>query len=140
MQAGSLVTRSQGKHLIWRGRAGYTNVFVTGADAGGGPDVNVFNAADTKQPLLHFFPYDTAFTGGVRVAAGDTNADGQAEIITAAGVGGGPNVAVFNGVTGQELASFFPYDIGFAGGVRVAGVARQRRPRGRGFRTGTGRW
>src|SRR5262249_50856128 len=51
------------------------SVFVTAADAGGGPDVKVFGASltgvDKDQPLDEFFAFDMRFTGGVRVAVGD---------------------------------------------------------------------
>ena len=93
---------------------------ITGADAGGGPHVKVFSG--TKGTLLaSFMAYDPSFTGGVRVAAGDINGDGFADIITGAGAGGGPHVKVFSGATGQLLASFFAYDPRFTGGVYVAG-------------------
>src|SRR5262249_54744430 len=70
-------------------------VFVTAADAGGGPDVKVFNADGSFR--AGFFAYDPAFTGGVRIAVGDVNGDGYPDVICAAGPGGGPNVIAFSG-------------------------------------------
>jgi FG-GAP repeat len=96
---------------------------VTGAGPGGGPHVRVFNGvtgADIPGPLGGFFAYDPAFPGGVRVAAGDLNGDGRAELITGAGPGGGPHVRVFDGAHGGELRSFFAFDPAFSGGVFVA--------------------
>src|SRR5690606_760725 len=46
----------------------------------------------------------------------DTNAD----IVTGADAGGGPHVRVFSGLDLSEMQSFFPFDINFGGGVRVA--------------------
>ena len=93
---------------------------ITGADAGGGPHVRVFSGA-TGGELMSFFAYDPAFRGGVRVAATDVDRDGRADIITAAGPGGGPHVRAFSGATGAEIASFFAYDPSFKGGLFVAG-------------------
>ncbi len=98
-------------------------IYVTGADAGGGPDVKVFDAA-TGQVKFGFFAYDAHFTGGVRVAVGDVNGDGFPDVICAAGPGGGPNISVFDGRTGLPLAgplgSFFAFDPRFTGGLYVA--------------------
>lgn len=121
---------------------------VTGAGETGGPHVRVFDgaalfstvpvavatattatltgdAATTLTPTpaavkLEFFAYDVAFTGGVRLAVEDVTGDGKADIVTGAGETGGPHVKVFNGATGQEVYSFFAYDVAFRGGVYVA--------------------
>ena len=78
---------------------------VTGAGPGGGPHVEVFSAAaplsldstGRAKPKSQFFAYSSNFTGGVYVAAGDYNGDGFADILTGAGLGGGPHVEVFSG-------------------------------------------
>ena len=68
---------------------------ITGAGAGGGPHVEVFDL--TGHLENEFFAYDPRFTGGVNVAVGDLTGDGQGDIITGAGAGGGPHVKVFDG-------------------------------------------
>src|ERR1043166_3529864 len=92
---------------------------VVGADSGGGPHVKVFDGA-TNTLLMSFFAFGATFTGGVRVAAGDVDGDRIADIIVAAGPGGGPQVQVFSGKDQSLLMSFFAYDAGFTGGVYVA--------------------
>src|SRR5262249_56120387 len=75
--------------------------------------------------LGSFFAYDPAFTGGVRVAACDVDGDGRAEIVTAAGPGGGPDVRVY-GLTPFGLvlkAAFFAYSPTFTGRLYVASGA-----------------
>jgi len=68
-----------------------------------------------------FMAYPEGFRGGVRVAALDVDGDGQAEILTGAGPGGGPHVrAIGPGLA--EAASLFAYDPRFTGGVTVAGA------------------
>ena len=99
---------------------------VTGAGQGGGPSVKVFDG--TSNTLLRsFFAYDASFTGGVRVAAGDVNGDGFADIITGAGPGGGPHVKVFDGTQLNLLHSFFAYEANFTGGVFVGGIGSGQR-------------
>src|SRR5205823_13135310 len=96
-------------------------------DAGGGPNVTVFQgAADLSlarqpSPILSYFPYDIHFTGGVRVTAGDVNGDGRAEIVAGAGPGGGPNVTVYRLVNGQPqvLQSYFAFDPRLAAGLFI---------------------
>ena len=92
---------------------------IVGTGVGGGANVRVFDGA-TGDLIRSFFAYDPAFRGGVNVAAGDVNGDGVPDIITGVGVGGGANVRVFDGVTGDLIRSFFAYDPAFRGGVLVA--------------------
>jgi hypothetical protein len=92
---------------------------ITGAGPGAGPHVKVFSGR-TSAELASFFAYDASFSGGVRVASGDVNGDGRADIITAAGPGAGPHVKVFSGQSLAELRSFFAYGPTFTGGVFVA--------------------
>jgi hypothetical protein len=92
---------------------------ITGAGAGGGPDVRVFDG-QTGPLIQEFFAYTAAFAGGVTVAAGDVNGDGFADIITGAGPGGGPHVEAFDGHTGALIRSFMGADPTFTGGVFVA--------------------
>ena len=80
--------------------------------------VTVLDGADLS--VLRTLTAYPGFTGGVWVAAGDVTGDGYADIVTGAGPGGAPHVRVFDGRTGVEKNSFFAYDAGFSGGVRVA--------------------
>jgi uncharacterized repeat protein (TIGR01451 family) len=96
-------------------------LYAVGADAGGGPHVRVFSGTVPTE-RFSFFAYNINFTGGVRVAMGDITGDGTADIITAAGPGGGPHVRAFDGNTGVQIPgfNFMAYDINFTGGVFVA--------------------
>jgi parallel beta-helix repeat protein len=91
---------------------------ITGAGAGGGANVKVFDGATFLQ-IRSFFAF-TDFNGGVFVGAGDVTGDGRADIIAGAGAGGGAHVKVFDGATFVQLASFFAFT-DFGGGVRVSG-------------------
>jgi hypothetical protein len=91
---------------------------ITGASTGAA-HVKIFSGT-TNGEIGSFFAYDVAFQGGVYVASGDVNGDGFDDIITGAGLGGGPHVKVFDGLTRQVIISFFAFDIQFQGGVRVA--------------------
>jgi hypothetical protein len=94
---------------------------VTGTGVGGGPLVKVFDGARGSL-LASFFAYESTFRGGVVATAADIDGDGKAEIITGAGVGGGPLVKVWDAVTGTLRLSFR---------LRVELPRRSQRGRGR---------
>jgi hypothetical protein len=111
--------------------AGNTYIAV-GADAGGTPQVVVYNAA-TGALVAQFFAFVPSFTGGVRVAVDDINGDGVSDIIVAAGPGGGvPQIEIINGtmlnnvqangqIANSALLASFNYTApGFTGGGFVA--------------------
>jgi virginiamycin B lyase len=62
---------------------------------------------------IWFTESDSTKIGRVRVTGATT------DVVTGAGAGGGPHVQVLSGADGHVLRSFFPYDPGFTGGVRV---------------------
>jgi hypothetical protein len=66
-----------------------------------------------------FFAYGPGFRGGAYIASGEFSGNSNAEVVTGAGPGGGPDVAIFN-AHGTGLNRFFAYGGGFGGGVRVA--------------------
>jgi len=91
--------------------------FVTGAGAGGQSQVKLMDASGSVLRQVSAFD---AFNAPVSVAYGYLNNDGIKDIVVAAGPGGGPHVKVFEGLTGNEIASFYAYDANFRGGVNVA--------------------
>jgi hypothetical protein len=94
---------------------------VVGSAAGriSGPNVKAFT--DTGLELGGFSPYGFGSTSGARVAVGDVNGDGFADIVTGPDKGTfGAHVKVFSGATGLEVDSFLAYETPFTKGVFVA--------------------
>jgi predicted outer membrane repeat protein len=91
---------------------------VTGAGAGGAPHVKVWDGA-THTLLSQWYAYDPAFRGGVNVSGGYLGSDGSVMVVTGAGAGMAPEVAVWNALTGEEISRFLAYSSQFMGGVRV---------------------
>src|SRR5262249_14174311 len=117
-------------------RDGFAEV-IAGAGLGGGPQVAVFRIpagyhvlpgpggpapANTFPMELtrSFFVADPNTRGGVRVAAGDVNGDGFADIITTSGPGGAPNIMVIDGNGPRTIWNIQAFDPSFTGGVYVA--------------------
>jgi hypothetical protein len=104
---------------------GRSEIVVT-PDMGGGPRVLVFDGRDGR-PLASFLGIqDDSFRGGARVAVGDLNRDGVADLLVSAGFGGGPRVAGFDGTTVAGPAprklfdDFFLFDTDLRNGAYVA--------------------
>jgi hypothetical protein len=91
---------------------------AAGSGAGTESRVEVYDPF-TGNRLRTFSPFP-GFNNGVSVAVGDVNRDGVPDVAVAATAGGGPHVKVYDGVSGNELLSFFAYDGGFRGGVTLA--------------------
>ena len=91
---------------------------VTGAGAGGAPHVKVWDGA-THTLLSQWFAYALDFRGGVNVSGGYLGSDGTVEVVTGAGAGMAPEVAVWDPLTGEEISRFLAYSSQFMGGVRV---------------------
>ncbi len=90
---------------------------ITAAGAGGGPHIKVFDGK-THQVLSSFFAYNSTFSGGLNIAAGDIG-NGLVGIITAPDGLMGPQVRVFS-PSGDLLKTFNAYGADFKGGVKVA--------------------
>ena len=104
---------------------------IVSPDSNSRPDVKIFKIVPPPTQIgtatagLHAIirAYTAAYRNGVRVASGDVNGDGRDDIITSR-VKGTPNVRVFDGRTGRQLAgrigSFNAFSREFRGGVYIA--------------------
>jgi hypothetical protein len=95
-------------------------LIATATGPGGGPHVRVLRA--NGSPVASFYAYGPNFPGGVNVAMGDLDGDGDDEVITGVGPGGGPHVRAFHSDGSDAGTSFYAYDPGFTGGVNVAAI------------------
>ncbi len=98
-------------------------VLFVGAGPGMDPVITAYEA-DTGAVKFTKTVYADSFRGGVRVAAADFNQDGYPDLLVAPGAGGGPNIRIYDGKTGNQIAgplgSFWAFDPSFQGGVNIA--------------------
>lgn len=81
------------------------------------PEVRVFDKEFNQ--VESFLAVDGQFSGGLDVALGDTDGNGDDEIIVGAGRGGGPLVQVFSS-DGTLLSQWYAYDQTLRTGIHVA--------------------
>jgi hypothetical protein len=91
---------------------------------GSGPGIASVVAGVNGATALNLFrltPFETGFTGGVFVAAGDLTGDGVPDVGVSADQGGGPRVRIFDGKTQTPVVDFFGIDDrAFRGGARIS--------------------
>lgn len=99
-----------------------TDEIITTPGTGCGPQVKIFNSKGQAVLTKGFFAYSQGLRVGLRVAAGDVNKDGKAEIVTVPERGASAQVRIFDykgkakGTTG-----FYPYgSLPTGGDVAVA--------------------
>jgi subtilisin family serine protease len=90
---------------------------ITAPSGGGGPQIRIFN--QDGRVLNQFFAGDKKSRGGLSIATGDINNDGQDELIVGAGIGQKPTVSLYNADL-KLNGIFFAYPQNFRGGVNVA--------------------
>jgi len=85
----------------------FVDDIITGPGPGGGPDVRVF---DGKTGLLirQFMAFDATFTGGVTVASGDVDGDGNDDIVVGPGRPAGLGSGCSPGPTGPRCSTSSP--------------------------------
>ncbi len=91
-------------------------VLAVASGAGRAAELRLFTADGLF--VRSFNPYAATFKGGVNLAIGRFAKDGAVVLVTGAGVGGGPQVRLFDDA-GRVLGGFFAYDTLFRGGVSV---------------------
>ncbi len=112
---------------------GKAEVVIT-AESGGGARVRIFSpGTEGFVQLADFIALiggdgvaDTKFRGGGRSAVGDFNGDGFGDLAFAAGTGGGPRIAIFDGKTMNASGSqkirgdFFAFEPNLRNGTYIA--------------------
>jgi hypothetical protein len=91
---------------------------VTGAGAGGGPHVRVFDGNGNSMGI-NLFPFPLDYHGGVDVASSDVDGDKVEEIIVSANRYAASRVKIYES-SGSIIGNFVAYDEAFQGGANIA--------------------
>ena len=91
---------------------------ITGAGAGGGPQVRVFGGKG-KWKGIQWFPFDQSFHGGVTVAAGNLNKKKKAEIVVGQASQGQAWIKVYKKKATEIISEFKAYPDEMQDGVTV---------------------
>jgi hypothetical protein len=102
----------------WKPLDASRRLYAVGRDAGCSPTVDVYDA-DTGELVDRFLAFVLSYSAGVRVAMGDTNFDGFADIVCATSGPAGV-VKVISGADGSVLAKFSPFAKTPQFGLRIA--------------------
>ncbi|MFO0935369.1 MAG: FG-GAP-like repeat-containing protein [Gemmataceae bacterium] len=95
-------------------------------DEGGGPRCRLFSGKTFTQIADFFGIDDPNFRGGARAALSDLNGDGRADLLVAAGFGGGPRLALYDAAKlttngGPKITGdFFVFEQSLRNGVFIA--------------------
>jgi len=93
---------------------------ITAPLVGAPPHIVTFNGASGKV-LQSYYAYSQQYMGGTSIVASDLDNDGFVEIITGASAAA-PHIVIVDSRTQKVKASFYAYEPGFAGGLRVSAV------------------
>lgn len=91
---------------------------IVAPSAGASGEVRIFDGADGSE-LSRFGAFGRGI-GGLRVAAGDVNGDGRAEVIVGAGIGSHVRIFDVLAQTSDPISDFRAFGKSFHGGVYVA--------------------
>lgn len=87
--------------------------------SGYGNPPEVFILDNRLKEIGKFLAAEANYQGGINVAGGDIDNDGQDEIITSISFAGQPRIKIFK-ANGELIKEFWAYDTGYRGGVKVA--------------------
>jgi len=98
--------------------SGTPPVFITatGSAQGTPSQVTVRNADGSVRFILNPF---AGFTGVTRVKVADVTGDGQLDVVTVPGFGGGPHIIVYDGETGEMVYQKIIFEERFRGGLSL---------------------
>jgi hypothetical protein len=102
----------------WQALPTSGSYYSVGRDIGVSPTVDVYDSSGNL--MDRFQAFGGASVGGVRVATGDLNGDGFADVVCATGAGTPGQVEIFSGQNRSVLRDLVPFGRGYTGGLSVA--------------------